>query len=549
MEGSSTLPRSVSTQDALHDQSYAESNFDIMGNISPAQSGLRSHGILPSMDAGHLSTPDSDNLRSSNFAGLQASTNFNLPQQMSIGELDYQSMPSGVSMNTFGAMSSPQGSDNSGLEIFLQGAPFPGSSNQQRSALLWQAKQSPQPLNFDKDHGSLIAADMKMKYAVLTPLMPHLINIISLSLANELLEYYFANFSGSSTHPLSPYIQTFILRKNSVLHPTSPRRCTPELLCSMLWLAAQTCEAPALTDGPSSRARVSQKLLDLTMDLLKPLRHHSEGQSSKGHSLREGERLRDHQYSSPQGNLLRPGGDKLFNPSSNIDHIITYIHLGTVFSASEHKASSIRWWSVAWSMARDLRLNKELSPHQDVDQGDEEAQQNSSYSSHRRSVHLSSQDISQEEREERRRIWWLLYMCDRHLSLCYNQPLSLTDIECETLLQPLDERIWQNARLDELEDILSNTEGRPRGPQTKCHNLSLYGYFLPLMTILGGIIDFTRAKTHPRFGRYSKANPFWDELASDISAQLDDYYYTLEQLGGTHVEMGVFTQAGIAWST
>ncbi|MCJ1448660.1 MAG: hypothetical protein MMC23_009177 [Stictis urceolatum] len=306
----------------------------------------------------------------------------------------------------------------------------------------------------------------------------------------------------------------------------------------MLWLAAQTCEAPALTDGPSSRARVSQKLLDLTMDLLKPLRHHSEGQSSKGHSLREGERLRDHQYSSPQGNLLRPGGDKLFNPSSNIDHIITYIHLGTVFSASEHKASSIRWWSVAWSMARDLRLNKELSPHQDVDQGDEEAQQNSSYSSHRRSVHLSSQDISQEEREERRRIWWLLYMCDRHLSLCYNQPLSLTDIECETLLQPLDERIWQNARLDELEDILSNTEGRPRGPQTKCHNLSLYGYFLPLMTILGGIIDFTRAKTHPRFGRYSKANPFWDELASDISAQLDDYYYTLEQLGGTHVEMG-----------
>ena len=38
--------------------------------------------------------------------------------------------------------------------------------------------------------------------------------------------------------------------------------------------------------------------------------------------------------------------------------------------------------------------------------------------------------ITEEEREERRRIWWLVYVVDRHLALCYNRPLFLLDIEC-----------------------------------------------------------------------------------------------------------------------
>ena len=41
----------------------------------------------------------------------------------------------------------------------------------------------------------------------------------------------------------------------------------------MLWLAAQTSDSPFLTSPPSARGRVCQKLLDITIALLKPLIH------------------------------------------------------------------------------------------------------------------------------------------------------------------------------------------------------------------------------------------------------------------------------------
>ena len=46
--------------------------------------------------------------------------------------------------------------------------------------------------------------------------------------------------------------------------------------------------------------------------------------------------------------------------------------------------------------------------------------------------------VTEEHREERRRTWWLLYIMDRHLALCYNRPLALLDAETEDLLLPLD---------------------------------------------------------------------------------------------------------------
>jgi hypothetical protein len=38
----------------------------------------------------------------------------------------------------------------------------------------------------------------------------------------------------------------------------------------------------------------------------------------------------------------------------------------------------------------------------------------------------------EEVKEERRRVWWLLYIADRHLALCYNTPLKILDIECHS---------------------------------------------------------------------------------------------------------------------
>jgi hypothetical protein len=36
---------------------------------------------------------------------------------------------------------------------------------------------------------------------------------------------------------------------------------------------------------------------------------------------------------------------------------------------------------------------------------------------------------TKEGREERRRIWWLLYTADRHLALRYNKPTSSLEVE------------------------------------------------------------------------------------------------------------------------
>lgn len=42
--------------------------------------------------------------------------------------------------------------------------------------------------------------------------------------------------------------------------------------------------------------------------------------------------------------------------------VVTYMHLATVVSASEFKGASLWWWNMAWSLARELRLGRELPP-------------------------------------------------------------------------------------------------------------------------------------------------------------------------------------------
>jgi hypothetical protein len=58
-------------------------------------------------------------------------------------------------------------------------------------------------------------------------------------------------------------------------------------------------------------------------------------------------------------------------------------------------------------------------------------------------VGTPSAAIVEEMKEERRRLWWLLYMVDRHLGLCYNRPLAMLDNECEDLFQPVPDTLWQ----------------------------------------------------------------------------------------------------------
>ena len=317
----------------------------------------------------------------------------------------------------------------------------------------------------------------------------------------------------------------------------------------MLWVVAQTTDAAFLTAPPSSRGRICQRLLELTVGLLKPLIHGpSNGASSPSFSNSDinGVALGGLGVAIP-GSVNTDGltGENgAFGAAGTLDDVVTYIHLATVVSASEYKGASLRWWNAAWSLARELKLGRELPRHHasiptqqqgevvnDVD-ADGEADDD---------LPNTPGMITEEEREERRRIWWLVYTVDRHLALCYNRPLFLLDIECDGLLQPMDDTLWQAGEFytGDSSIHITSPSGTPRirrrGPNFECTGHSIFGYFLPLMTILGEIVDLYHAKNHPRFGIGFRSAQEWDDHASEITRQLEAYGHSLTEFEMRHL--------------
>lgn len=92
------------------------------------------------------------------------------------------------------------------------------------------------------------------------------------------------------------------------------------------------------------------------------------------------------------------------------------MHLAIVISASEYKAASLRWWNAAWSLARELKLGKEVPVTPPPEPNDERMPRDLN-SEHMGRAYQTSQpssvDYTEEQREERRRIWWLLFTVDR----------------------------------------------------------------------------------------------------------------------------------------
>ncbi|KAK1466413.1 hypothetical protein CCUS01_01262, partial [Colletotrichum cuscutae] len=393
----------------------------------------------------------------------------------------------------------------------------------------------------------------QLRYPVLHPLMPHLGNLIPAALACDLVDLYFASSSSAQMHPMSPYVLGFVFRKRSFLHPSKPRRCQPALLASMLWVAAQTSDAPFLTSVPSARGKICQRLLELTVSLLKPLIHTPSGDTSPATSPAiDGVALGGLGVALPGSISMDAltGESGPFGAAGTLDDVITYIHLATVVSASEYKGASLRWWNAAWSLARELKLGRELPPTplsmnqsngHDGDGADGEVEDDLAGSGH-------PGVITEEEREERRRIWWLTYIVDRHLALCYNRPLFLLDLECAGLLQPMDDTAWQNGEFrpahvttdpslggDASTGAGGVSSGRVRGPHFECTGHSIFGYFLPLMTILGEIVDLHHARNHPRFGVGFRSAREWDDQASEITRHLEAYEKSLGRFEQLHL--------------
>ncbi|KAG0637752.1 putative transcriptional activator xlnR [Tuber brumale] len=413
-----------------------------------------------------------------------------------------------------------------------------------------------------------------VRYPVLLPLLPHVNTIIPPILACDLLDLYFTNPTTALFQPASPYVLTHVFRKQSVLHPTNPRPTSPALLCAMLWVAAQTCDAPFLSASPAARGRVCQKLLELCISLLRPLVHvaftpsqHSHGQHGPSADSENGS-VGIGLGGLGGGPAGSTGGREGVGAAGTLDDVLTYAHLGIVISASEFKSASLRWWHAAWTLARELKLNREV-PHESMieQMGDDLGGRHSPSDTSPGSVHshptaaagaVGRLEMGEEEREERRRTWWLLYIVDRHLALCYNRPLALLDIDCENLYLPINDASWQNGdffgahephNLYAQHPVSPTNTGhspeihRQTGPVFEITGTGLFEFFLPLMTILGEVVDLHHARNRPKFGTVRQAGTEgtamfgegYEVLVQHITQQLDTYARSLQQYEAAHL--------------
>lgn len=502
-------------------------------HVTPVQSH---QPVVSSMDGMYGNLPDSTRPQMSvpDLRSLQMMRHANGNPRSPASMLQPQGFSSGYNGGAYSLMN-PQEANPTSINQFRLGgsaetpsASFLGFSPPAQSPS-WLPLPSPSPANFPSF--SMAPFSSSLRYPVLQPVLPHIASIIPQSLACDLLDVYFTSSSSSHISPLSPYVVGFVFRKQSFLHPTKPRQCSPGLLASMLWVAAQTSEAAFLTSPPSARGRVCQKLLELTIGLLRPLIHGpATGEASPNYAA------------NMVINGVALGGfgvsmDQLGAQSSAtgaVDDVATYVHLATVVSASEYKAASMRWWTAAWSLARELKLGRELPANATNRQdGDLEGESELDLNGNKRQTSSlltsmghgpghSAVNLTEEEREERRRIWWLLYVMDRHLALCYNRPLTLLDKECEGLLQPMNDDLWQAGDF-------SAASYRRAGPAFECTSHSMFGYFLPLMSILGEIVDLQHARNHPRFGLRFRNSGEWESQAMEITRQLDVYAQSLKE--------------------
>lgn len=263
-------------------------------------------------------------------------------------------------------------------------------------------------------------SSQQLRFPVLEPVVPYLVNIMPLSLACDLLELFFESSSPLYMQPVSPYVLGHVFRKNSFLRQDNPRVCSPALLASMLWIGCLTSESPYLASTPTARSQVSEKLINLTIGLLKPLVHQTPVMTEQEPSMYN---------NAAMVHGVTIGGFGLPNQVSeenlgldlhfgNLDDIATYVNLGVVTSASEYKAASLRWWNAAWSLAREMRLGKEIPtpPPEPFEEG-------SNGNTDIRNAYL---DTTEEHREERRRMWWLLYTMDRYVLTIGSEAIALT---------------------------------------------------------------------------------------------------------------------------
>ena len=353
--------------------------------------------------------------------------------------------------------------------------------------------------------------EANLRYPVLRPLMEHLIPIVNIVDACNLLDHYFTEPTDSNflVQPHSPYVLAHVFRKATFLHPNTPRATSPALLCAILFVAVQTTNLADLKTTPFSKAVISKRLLDLCHHFLGPLAPHKD-------TAVMGEDDFTGHLSSLSGNSLSNDLPARGQVKEDLDTVITYIHLGTIVSAGDYKGQGPKYWRAATLLAVRIGLNVELGQYPG-----------------KNAQLLSGENIPisryKEMEEERRRTWWLLYICDRHIALAFNSPLLLPQTMSDNLYLPLDDKIWQG-------DDFAFAINAPRqyGPLFKMTSVSPFGFFLPLMRILGDIVNL-----HHMRNELNPENVANEVTINSILASLQTYEESVRDISGCLDELGV----------
>ena len=304
--------------------------------------------------------------------------------------------------------------------------------------------------NYRATHGT-----QPSRYPVLEGVLPWLINHdIMPVIACDLLQHYFDDSSLTGADFYAPRSHGRVFRRRSVLHPSPPRACSSALLISMLCLAARTSPSPFFS-SPQFRNEICQTLFNLANALSQQAGTRDEAESTAG-------RYGSQRHGPSTGG---PYPSQRFEPDIRtrftLDDVATYYHLAAVTTSSELGRDGSRWWNAAFSAARELGLGREPA----LQSQDASLRTNPGGSTSKRransNVEVSSraqatsqwsgratssfEPLTDEQREERRRMWWVLFMTDRHLSMLDpTRDTVLHESECTGLAGPVDEAIWQS---------------------------------------------------------------------------------------------------------
>ncbi|KAL4790648.1 fungal-specific transcription factor domain-containing protein [Aspergillus venezuelensis] len=375
-----------------------------------------------------------------------------------------------------------------------------------------------------------------LRYPVLRPLMPFLKSRLSSELACDLLDLYFTSAYTTSLHPICRHIHCYILRKASFLNGRHYRASSPSLLASMLWVASLSDYTLSLPLPVQYRKEISKFLGALTHKLLPP---------STYATFPSGSAATLPGVATASFTLNNGTKDPGCLPVS-LDDTITLIHIASISSAKEQDASSISWWHSAFTLARQQRLNHEIQVLPSTNSGGvpfSYLDPSLNFLASTPKVldcvccrsYSSTVRITEEQREERRRTWWLLYIMDRHLALCLNRPLMLLDSDSRNLLLPLDDEAWlagdihsNSPDIDGPQCIISGSNNMRRVfSDYTCRGPSIFGFFLPLMTIMGQILDVNQLKNHPMLLQETFSDEAWIIQLHQVLSQLDTYEASL----------------------